>query len=845
MSKSNSRHPSKSTSKAAGKSGEGREQPASPRGSKPSRGPRKDARAARREAAADAGNKGGKGKFVPFPTKEQVLEFIRTSPVPVGKREIARAFHLRGQDRIPLKALLKELEKDGAVDRGKARRLAAPGALPEVTVVQIIGPDADGDIWARPIDFPEDDAEPQIIVIEDKKTDKPLGPGDRVLVRLERTDSEIYEARPIRRLQARAERVVGVFEKGQHGSGRLIPTSKRIKTEFVIDARDVNGAKSDEIVIAEVEPARRLGAPRARVVERIGRVGEAKSVSMISIAEHHIPFQFSPAALEQAEAATSAPLGNRTDLRNIPLVTIDGDDARDFDDAVWAAPDENEDNPGGWRLIVAIADVSWYVRPDDALDRVARDRGNSVYFPDRVVPMLPEELSNGWCSLRPYEDRPVMAVEMTIDANGRKLRHHFMRGLMRSAARLTYDLAQAAFDGNPNDLTGPLLEPVIKPLYGAFHALLKAREERGTLELDLPERRVFINEEGQIERIVPRARLDSHRLIEEFMIAANVAAAEALEKKHWPCMYRVHDQPDATRIEALREFLDSLGFNLSRGQVLRPKHFTQLLLKAKDTPYAEMISSLILRSQAQAVYAPENLGHFGLALTRYAHFTSPIRRYADLLVHRALIGAYDFGEGALDKSAVAEFAETAVHISGTERRAAAAERDAVDRYVAAFLADKVDAEFDGRISGVARFGLFINLRDTGADGIIPISTLPQDFYDHDEARHALVGRRSGRTYQLGQSVTVRLVAADPLTGGITLELLSAEPLAADALTGRSNRHREGSGAPGRSKKPAQGRPKNIRFGKDKGRLKAKSGKAASGKPGGNGGKPGKKGKKRR
>ena len=778
------------------------------------------------------------GKAVPFPTKEQVLEFIRTSPVPVGKREIARAFHLRGQDRIPLKSLLKELEQGGAVDRGKSRRLAAPGALPEVAVVQVIGPDADGDIWARPIDFPEDDAEPQIVIIEDKKLDRPLAAGDRVLVRLERTDADIYEARPIRRLQSRAERVVGVFEKGPHGSGRLIPTSKRVKTEFTVDPKDTGGARSEEIVVAEIEPARRLGTPRARIVERIGRIGDAKSVSIISIAEHHIPFQFPPAALEQAETATAAPLGNRTDLRQIPLVTIDGDDARDFDDAVWATADDHKDNPGGWRIMVAIADVAWYVRPEDPLDRCARDRGNSVYFPDRVVPMLPEELSNGWCSLRPYEDRPVMAVEMVIDAQGKKLRHHFVRGLMRSAARLTYEQAQAAMDGQPNDLTGPLLDPVIKPLYGAFQALLKAREARGTLELDLPERRVFINKDGQIERIEARQRLDSHRLIEEFMIAANVAAAESLEKKRWPCMYRVHDQPDATRIEALREFLASLDFNLARGQVLLPRHFTQLLQKAKDTPYAEMISTLVLRSQAQAVYAPENLGHFGLALARYAHFTSPIRRYADLLVHRALIGAYDLGDGALDKSAVAEFAETGIHISGTERRAAAAERDAVDRYVAAFLADKVDSEFTGRISGVARFGLFINLRETGADGIIPISTLPQDFYDHDEQHHALVGRRSGRRYQLGQSVTVRLVSADALTGGVTLEMISAELLSEGdgRFTGRTSarQSQKGQGHKGQNQKgtakkgASQGRPKNLRLGK-KGPGSGKKGKGSANK----------------
>jgi ribonuclease R len=761
------------------------------------------------------------GKAVPFPTKEQVLEFIRSSPVPVGKREIARAFHLRGQDRIPLKALLKELEQQGEVDRGHAKRLAAPGALPEVTVIQVIGPDADGDIWARPIDFPQDDAEPQIIVIEDKKLDRPLAAGDRILAKLERKDADVYEARPIRRLQSRSERVVGVFEKGPHGSGRLIPSSKRVKTEFIVETRDVNGAKPDEIVVAEVEPARRLGQPKARIVERIGRVGEPRAVSIISIAEHHIPFQFSPAALEQAEAAVAAPLGNRTDLRKVPLVTIDGDDARDFDDAVWATADDNPKNPGGWRIMIAIADVAWYVRPGDALDRNAWERGNSVYFPDRVVPMLPEELSNGWCSLRPHEDRPVMAVEMTIDAQGQKLHHKFMRGLMRSAARLTYEQAQAAMDGKPNDLTGPLLEPVIKPLYGAFQALLKAREARGTLELDLPERRVFIDKEGKIDRIEARARLDSHRLIEEFMIAANVAAAEALEKKRWPCMYRVHDQPEESRVEALREFLETLDLRLAKGQVLRPKHFTQLLEQAKGSPYAEMISTLVLRSQAQAVYAPENLGHFGLALPRYAHFTSPIRRYADLLVHRALIGAYEFGEGALDRSDATEFAETGVHISATERRAAAAERDAIDRYVAAFLADKVDAEFDGRISGVARFGLFINLRGSGADGIIPISTLPNDFYDHDEGRHALVGRRTGRRFQLGQSVTVRLVTADALTGGITLELRSAEPLTGPLGGG------EARSLPGRQGRP-NGRPRGVKGPPRKGGKPTKRGEAPKG-----------------
>lgn len=701
-----------------------------------------------------------------------MLAFIRESDGPVGKREIARAFHLKGADRIPLKAMLKELEKEGQVDRGRKRQLAAAGVLPEVTVVQVIGPDADGDLWARPVDLRPDDAEPQIVIVDDRKIDRPLAAGDRVLVQLKQTDADVYEARAIRRLESRAQRVVGLFEKAKDGFGRLTPTDKRIKTEFSIHPRDIGNARAGDLVIVEAEPVRRLGTPKARVVERIGRAEEPRSISLISVAEHQIPFQFSPAALTQAREAGPTTLGKRTDLRHVPLVTIDGDDARDFDDAVFAEPDTESKNEGGWRLVVAIADVARYVRPGDALDKAARERGNSVYFPDRVVPMLPEELSNGWCSLKPNEDRPCMAVEIVIGPTGAKLRHRFMRGLMRSQARLTYEQVQEAHDGRPNDLTRPLLKPIIQPLYGAFRALLKAREVRGTLDLDIPERRVFLGEDGHIERIVPRSRLDSHRLIEEFMIAANVATAEALEKRRQPCMYRVHEPPDPARVEALRQFVDGLGLKLARGQVIRPKHFTRLLEQARNTPYAAMIHTLTLRSQMPAVYSPANLGHFGLALQRYAHFTSPIRRYSDLLVHRALISAYGFGDDGLPVEAAATFESTGQHISATERRAAAAERDAIDRYVAHFMSERVGENFDGRISGVARFGLFVTLDETGADGLLPVTMLPPDFYDHDERSHALVGRRNGRAFQLGAAITVRLAAAQPLTGGLSFELVA-------------------------------------------------------------------------
>jgi ribonuclease R len=769
----------------------------------------------------------GRKKKAPFPTKEQLLEFIRESPTPVGKREIARAFHITGADRIPLKAMLKELEREGRVDRGRKRRVGAPGALPPVAVVEIVGTDPDGEVLARPAIWKSETEPPRIYMAPDRHGTPALGRGDRVLARLTKTEDNVYEGRPIRRLAGAPKRVLGIYERGPDGAGRLRPTDRRVKTDFRIGREDAGGARPGELVLAEVLHTHRLGWLQARVVERLGRLGEARSVSLISIYEHDIPTEFPPEALAQAEAAQPVALGDRTDLRDLPLVTIDGADARDFDDAVWAAPDDDPRNRGGWRIVVAIADVAHYVRPGDALDRCAYERGNSVYFPDRVVPMLPEALSNGLCSLKPGEDRPCMAVEMIIDAHGKKLRHRFLRGLMRSAARLTYEQVQQAHDGSPDEVTGPLRERVIAPLYGAFAALLEARKRRGTLELDIPERKVVLGEDGTVERIEPRPRLDSHRLIEEFMIAANVAAAETLEAKRQPAMYRVHDAPDPVKVEALRQFVATLGLPLARGQVIRPQTFTRLLERAASTPYADMINQLVLRSQAQAVYSPENIGHFGLALRRYCHFTSPIRRYADLLVHRALISGNRLGEGGLPPEAGEAFAEIGMHISATERRAAAAERDAVDRFTAAFLAERVGAIFRGRIGGVTRFGLFVTLFDSGADGLVPIGTLPADYYDHDEFRHALVGRHSGRVYRLGEPVEVRLLEAEPVTGGIILQLIEGgESSSADRMEGAEPLPRGASARKARARREAAPMKKAVKKGRG---AKAQAAKARAAK----------------
>ncbi len=718
-------------------------------------------------------------KQAALPTRQQILEFIRDSPTPVGKREIARAFHIKGDDRMALKAMVRQLREEGLVDRGRRKKVSAPNALPEVVVVEITGTDADGEVLARPVAWSQDGPPPEILMAPERRGTSALGSGDRVLARLTRIDDAHYEGRTIRQITGVTDRVLGLYEALPGIGGRLRPTDRRVKAEYRIAAGDSAGAQPGELVLAEPLPTHRMGLLQARVVERLGRFGDPRTISLISIHEHGIPTDFAAEAVAQAEKSKPVPLGSRTDLRRLPLVTIDGDDARDFDDAVWAEADDDAKNPGGFRIVVAIADVAHYVRPDDALDREAQKRGNSVYFADRVVPMLPEALSNELCSLKPQQDRACMAVEMVIDRHGKKLRHRFLRGLMRSAARLTYEQAQRARDGITDETTAPLVESVIEPLYGAYAALLAARARRGTLDLDLPERRVFMGRDGKVERIEPRARLDSHRLIEEFMIAANVAVAETLEAKKQPCMYRVHDSPDPAKLEALREFVASLGLSLARGQVIKPATFARLLEQAAGTPHAAMISELVLRSQAQAVYSPENIGHFGLALPRYAHFTSPIRRYADLLVHRGLIAAHRFGEDGLRPEDGARFPAIGEQISATERRAATAERDATDRFVAAFLAERVGEVFLGRISGVTRFGLFVSLAESGGSGLVPIGSLPSDYYDHDARSHALVGRRWGRGYELGESVAVRLVEATPVTGGLLLQLVEDDDAIAD------------------------------------------------------------------
>ncbi|HER25510.1 MAG TPA: VacB/RNase II family 3'-5' exoribonuclease, partial [Rhodospirillales bacterium] len=636
----------------------------------------------------------------PFPSRDDILKFIEESPGRVGKREIGRAFHLDADQKLRLKKILKSLKDDGLLAKGRA--LSTPGALPPVAVVLVTGIDRDGEVLARPQSWEGEGDPPTIYMAPEKRGQPALGPQDRVLARLTPLDDGTYQGRTIRRIGGAPTTIMGVYMVVE-GQGRLRSTDRKAKDDFMVARADTLDAGPGDLVRAEVLPGRRLGLRQARIIERLsGGDGEASSVSLIAIHENDIPTEFCKQALDQADAAIAAPLARREDLRDLALVTIDGADARDFDDAVLAEPDPDKNNKGGWRIIVAIADVSWYVRPGDGLDRDAIARGNSVYFPDRVVPMLPEVLSNGWCSLNPREERPCLVAHMRIDAKGNLIGHRFSRALMRSQARLTYDQVQAARDGTPDDDTAPLGE-VIDNLYGAYDALTLARRKRGVLELELPERRIVIGSDGQVERIEMRDRFDSHKLIEEFMIAANVAAAETLERKRQPCMYRIHDEPSLDKMEALRQFLASLAIPLARGQVVRAELFNRILARVRDTPNADMVNQVVLRSQAQAQYSPDNIGHFGLALRRYCHFTSPIRRYADLLVHRALVAGLGLGDGGLEKNQ-RDFANLGEVLSGLERRAAGAERNATDRFCALFLADKVGLVLPGRINGVTRFG---------------------------------------------------------------------------------------------------------------------------------------------
>jgi ribonuclease R len=767
-----------------------------------------------------------------FPSRDAILAFLRAQPGKSGTREIAREFGLKNADRIELKRILRELKDEGVIAK-QGRALHEAAVLPPTVMADITGRDSDGELIATPTEWDEEQSgTPPKIRIHVPRRPQPgtaAGVGDRALLRVEKPDAEggAYSGRVIKVIDHAKIRVLGIFRKLADGGGRLVPVDKKqAGRELNIAKADSGGAEDGDLVSVDLVRSRGFGLASGKVKERLGSLASEKAVSLIAIHAHEIPQAFSPAALREAEEAKPATLAGREDWRDVPLVTIDPPDAKDHDDAVHAEPDPDPNNKGGHILDVAIADVAFYVRPGSALDRDALKRGNSVYFPDRVVPMLPERISNDLCSLVPGEARGALAVRMVIGADGRKRSHSFHRILMRSVAKLSYAQAQAAIDGRPDDTTGPLLASVLRPLYAAYATVKLARDQRDPLDLDLPERKILLKPDGTVDRVIVPERLDAHKLIEEFMILANVAAAEMLEKKALPLIYRVHDEPTLEKVHNLQEFLKTLDLPFAKSGALRPALFNRVLAEVKGHDSEPLVNEVVLRSQAQAEYSAENYGHFGLNLRRYAHFTSPIRRYADLIVHRALIRALGLGEGALPQTETVEtLSEVAAQISVTERRAMKAERETADRLIAHFLADRIGATFQGRISGVTRAGLFVKLTDTGADGLIPIRTLGTEYFNYDEARHALVGSRSGAMHRLGDVVDVRLVEAAPVAGALRFELLS------EGRTVQRGRRREQPHGDVKAQPHAQGKahPGRSPRRKDRKPGKAKAGKSKRGK----------------
>jgi ribonuclease R len=709
-----------------------------------------------------------------LPSREELVAFIRERSGKVGTREIARAFGAKNADRAALNRMLRELADSGQIDRLR-KRLHNPGTLPPVVLADVTGRDADGELLARPTEWDEAaHGAPPVIRIVMPRRPRPgevAGVGDRALLRIEKSSEEETTARVIKLLDRAKHRVLGVFRGLPGGGGRLVPVDKKqLGREMAIPADRALGAVDGDLVAVEVARNGRLGLPVGSVVERLGSIKSERAISLIAIHSHDIPHVFPRSLLDEVDAAKPATLAGREDWRQVPFVTIDPPDAKDHDDAVHAVPDPDPHNAGGHLVTVAIADVAHYVRPGSALDREALRRGNSVYFPDRVVPMLPERISNDLCSLRPNEDRPALAVRMVIGADGRKRSHTFHRVMMRSAAKLSYEEAQFAVSGRADELTDPLVDPVLKPLYSAYETVRRARDERSPLDLDVPERKILLKGDGSVDRVIVPPRLESHRLIEEFMILANVAAAESCERARVPLIYRVHDEPSQEKLNALREFLATIDISLPKGGVLKPDGFNRILAQVKGREVERLVNQVVLRSQAQAEYSPENFGHFGLNLRRYAHFTSPIRRYADLVVHRALIRGLKLGADGLPEDVdVPALAEIAASISAAERRAMKAERETNDRLIAHFLADRIGATFDGHISGVTRAGLFVELDDTGADGFIPARFIGDEYFRFDEGAREFVGHTD--THRLGDPVTVELVEAAPVAGALRFKLV--------------------------------------------------------------------------
>lgn len=706
----------------------------------------------------------------PIPSRELILGVLAENGQPMDFATLATALNLLDDiDLDALKKRLRAMERDGQLLYNR-RREYVPVDRTDLIAGRVIGhPDGFG--FLKPDDGSAD-------LFLHAKQMRTLMHGDRALVSVRGIDPKgRREGALVEVLERGTTQVVGrYFIEG--GIGFVAPANTRLSQDILIPPDASNGAKSGQIVVAMIveQPSKRA-QPSGKIVEVLGDHMAPGMEINVAIRSHELPFEWSNDVLEEADRFTfevpEADKVGRVDLRNTPLVTIDGEDAKDFDDAVYCERDGNN-----WRLLVAIADVSHYVRPDMAINREATERGTSVYFPGKVIPMLPEILSNGLCSLNPHVDRLCMVAEIQLGARGKLLSYRFMEGIMHSAARLTYTkMAQIVVerDAQMRAAYAPELVGHLDDLYALFKVLRKARDRRGAIDFETAETRIIFDAERKIEAIVPTERNDAHKLIEECMIMANVCAAKFLSKHRIPALHRVHEGPTPEKLADVRQFLGGLGLQLEGGDEPSPADYTRLLDSLHDRPDRHMIQTVLLRSMSQAVYSPDTVGHFGLAQEHYAHFTSPIRRYPDLLVHRAIRHVLQGGKASDFLYKLSDMVTLGEHCSMTERRADDATREVTAWLKCEYMQEHVGDTFSGVISGVTGFGLFVELSNIYVEGLIHITALTSDYYHFDPIRQQLTGENTGQKYRLGDTVTVTVARVDLDERKIDFVLANAEP----------------------------------------------------------------------
>ena len=735
-------------------------------------------------------------------TYDAIIASLEAAPAPLGLREVAKALSLSPEDRPALKSHVRKMIEDGLIFMDDKRRIRLASHMPEVCIAEVTAYDDDGYGSLKILSQDIDEAmiaRSEISLMPERKRGRIPRIGARILARMVQYGPDQYEARVLRILPDRKDRFFGRIVRFRGGLG--IEGAEKGARRIVELAKGGATPQLDDLIEAEMNDAKGKIAKTASILRNFGPADSADAFIQLAIAEFDIPHVFSDEILASTAQASVPELGNRVDLRDTPLVTIDGADAKDFDDAVFAEP-----HGSGWRVIVAIADVSAYVAADSALDAEAAKRGNSVYLPGTVVPMLPETLSNGMCSLVPHEDRASLAVEIMLDDKGQKKSHRFIRALIKSHARLTYDAVQTVFEGTADERDIGAPDGTLHHLFGAWHNLFAAREKRGTLNLNVPEKRVMLNEAGQPAHIEVREQKQAHRLIEEFMILANICAAEELESRGQLCVYRTHDRPDMEKIDGLRELAEALSIPFAKGQVVSPHRFNELLARVKDTSEEQLVNDAVLRCQSRAVYDCENKGHYGLSLARYAHFTSPIRRYADLLVHRALIQSCGLGPEVQTLQEVEALSQICAQISQTEQVAAKAERRTTDRLVACLYQPQIGRQLEVTITGLTNFGLFAAFDERTAEGFMPFRSLPEDFYELDQGNSRLVGRRRGTVFALGAQITAQIESVEPASGGILLTFLDGGTTDKSVITKRRSNRGGGYDRPPRGK-PKKGKSK--------------------------------------